>query len=107
MAANEDLLGQLHEITAKSLIDKIKGIAILDEDGQPTGEIVPPSAADIMAASKFLKDNNITCAPSADNTLGELEQKLKDRQTRRASRLTPQDLKDATDQANFMAGLPN
>lgn len=107
MAANEDILGQLHEITAKSLIDKIKGTPLLDDEGKPTGEFMPPSAADIMAAAKFLKDNNITCAPSEDNKLGELEQKLKDRQARRASRLTPQDLKDASDQTAFMQGLPN
>lgn len=107
MAASQDVLGQLHELTTRALIEKIKGIPILDEDGQPTGEVIPCSAADLQAASKFLKDNDITCAPSDDNALGELEQKLKDRQARRASRLTPQDIADADASNQFTKGLPN
>lgn len=101
MAANEDILGILHELTAKALMAKLSGTAILDEDGQPTGEVLPCSAADIQAAAKFLKDNNITCAPSADNSLGELQSRLEDKQKRRASRLTPQDIEDAKEQAAF------
>lgn len=107
MAANEEVLGLLHDLTATALIAKLKGIPVLDDEGNPTGEVIPCSAADIQAAAKFLKDNNITCAPAADNKLGELEQKLQDRQKRRASRLTPQDIEDAKEQANFMQGLPN
>lgn len=107
MAANEDILGKLHELTATALIAKLNGIAVLDDAGQPTGETIPCSAADIQAAAKFLKDNNITCAPSEDNKLGELEQRLKLKQERRASRLTPQDLADASEQRDFMTGLPN
>lgn len=107
MAANESILGLLHELTASALIEKLKGTPLLDEDGNPTGDVIPCSAADIQAAAKFLKDNNITCAPADDNRLGELEQKLKDRQARRASRLTPQDMADAKDQMEFMQGLPN
>lgn len=107
MAANEDILGTLHELTAQALMDKLKGIPVLDEGGNPTGEVIPCSAADIQAAAKFLKDNNITCAPAEDNKLGELEQRLKARQERRASRLTPQDIADAGEQRDFMVGLPN
>jgi len=107
MAANETFLGKLHEATAKALMAKLEGIPILDEDGLPTGEVVPCSAADIQAAAKFLKDNNITCVVDNDNELGELEQKLKDKQARRASRLTPQDIQAAEEQRDFMAGLPN
>lgn len=107
MAANEAVLGLLHDLTATALIAKLKGTPVLDEGGEPTGEVIPCSAADIQAAAKFLKDNNITCSPADDNKLGELEQKLKDRQKRRASRLTPQDMEDAREQSNFMQGLPN
>lgn len=107
MAANEDTLGLLHDLTATALIAKLKGTPLLDEEGNPTGEIIPCSAADIQAAAKFLKDNNITCTPADDNRLGELEDKLKDRQRRRASRLTPQDIEDAKEQTAFMQGLPN
>lgn len=107
MAANEDVLGVLHELTAKALMDKLKGIPILDEDGQPTGEVLPCSAADIQAAAKFLKDNSITCAPSDDNHVGDLKKRLEEKAQRRASRLTPQDLADATEQANFNLARPN
>jgi hypothetical protein len=107
MAATEDFLGQLHNATAKALMDKLNGIKILDEEGNPTGEVIPPSAADIQAAAKFLKDNNITCAPSEDNKLGELEEKLKEKQARRLGRITPGDLAEANAQANFLTGLPN
>jgi len=107
MAANETVLGLLHDLTATALIAKLRGTPVLDEDGEPTGEVIPCSAADIQAAAKFLKDNNITCAPADDNKLGELEDKLKDRQKRRASRLTPQDMEDAREQMAFTQGLPN
>ncbi len=107
MPASEDILGVLHDLTAASLIAKLKGIPVLDEAGQPTGETIPPSAADIQAAAKFLKDNNITCTPDEGNKLGELEGRLKKRQERRASRATPQDLRDAEDQAAFQMARPN
>lgn len=107
MAANEDVLGALHALTASALIKKLEGTPVLDEDGQPTGEVIPASAADIQAAAKFLKDNNITCVPAADNKLGELEERLKKKQERRLGRITAEDLSDATTQGNFMTGLPN
>ena len=107
MAANETTLGILHDLTAKALMAKLEGIPVLNEDGEPTGEVIPCSAADIQAAAKFLKDNNITCVPADDNKLGELESQLKAKQARRASRLTPQDLADAKEQMAFTAGLPN
>ena len=106
MAANEDELGSLHSLTTKVLMLKLAGTPILDEDGKPTGEIIPPSAADIQAATKFLKDNNITCAPSENNEIGALEASLKERQRRRNSRLTPQELADAKEAAGFsLTGL--
>lgn len=106
MAANETLLGVLHELTANALIEKLKGTPILDEDGNPTGEVIPASAADIQAAAKFLKDNQITCAPSDDNAVGKLEQKLKERNQRRINnRPTGADLADAKADVSFLSGL--
>jgi len=98
MAANEDLLGSLHQMTAAAFIEQIKGQPILGEDGEVIGYI-PPSAATMQAITKFLKDNAITCAPSESNEIGELERSLAEKQKRRASRLTPQDLQDATEQS--------
>lgn len=106
MAANETTLGVLHELTAQALIEKLKGTPLLDEAGEPTGEVIPASAADIQAAAKFLKDNQITCAPAEDNAVGALEQKLRERQARRINnRPTAEDLDIAKSETTFLAGL--
>ena len=55
---NTDKLGTLFDAVADELITKIK-----------TGEAKP---ADLAVAVKFLKDNNITCVPTDENSLGEL-----------------------------------
>jgi hypothetical protein len=69
---------------------------------------MPPSAAILTVAAKFLKDNNITCVPSKDNAIGALEAKVKEREAKRAERrATQSDLKEATADMSFMTGLPN
>lgn len=108
MAADETVLGDLHTAVASALSIAMKGQELpgfVDEDGEehpPT--ILPPSAAIIQAATKFLKDNNITCVADKGNALGELEDIMRNRRQARASRL---DLQAATEQAGFLAGLPN
>jgi hypothetical protein len=113
MAADERTLGGLHEKVTEALNQALDGDVIpgYTEVNEATGEVtqvpdrkLPPSAAIIAAATKFLKDNNITCAPSEDNAVGDLLGKLKDRQKRRATRL---ELRDAQADAGFLTGLPN
>jgi hypothetical protein len=110
MAADDKVLGALHDMVATALTIAMKGREVPGYTDEETGEvfpptIIPPSAAEIQAATKFLKDNNITCAPSKDNALGELEELMKaKREKRTASRL---DLADAAEQTSFMQGLPN
>ncbi|WCD56180.1 small terminase subunit [Caulobacter phage KSC] len=115
MAASEGKLGDLHDKVAEVLIKALDGTtipAVIDEE---TGEVqaeevfMPPSAAWITAATQFLKNNNITCTPSSDNSLGELEQKLKDNQERRKNRIKPDkaDFALASESAAFRQGLPN
>lgn len=107
MAANEDLLGLIHDATAHAILSKLKGTEITDEDGNVTGTI-PPTAADIQAAAKFLKDNNITCAPSDDNKMGELRDALDKKNERRENRkLRRAELNEATAEAGFLHGMPN
>lgn len=84
MAANEGVLGELHELIARNLAARI-------ESGEAT-------ASDLAVAVKFLKDNNITCIPAGDNALGELEEKLKTRKSKRTA-LTQADV-DAAMQAS-------
>jgi len=109
MAADEKVLGSLHDAVANVLIIAMKGREVPGYTDEETGEvypptIIPPSAAEIQAATKFLKDNNITCAPADDNKLGELEQIMADRKRSRASKA---DLRDAVEHTSFLQGLPN
>ena len=101
MAADERALGELHNQVAIALGEALKGIKLPeqeDADGviQPA-VFLPPSAAIIQAAAKFLKDNQITCAPAADNSLGELEKIMADRNKRKADRADLAAAREATD----------
>lgn len=107
MAASETKLGRLHEKVAEVLLEVLDG-EVLPGYGEGDEAVpdrrIPPSAAIIAAASKFLKDNDITCVPSESNALGELEQKMAERRKKRA--LSADDLAAARAQVSFM-GLPN
>lgn len=61
--ASEGALGGLHELVATVLKDRIGNTELC-------------TAADINAAIKFLKDNNITATREASRALGELEDTL-------------------------------
>lgn len=111
MAASEGLLGKLHEKVTEVLIEAMDGdeLPAWTEENEATGEItehaakrLPPSAAVIAAATKFLKDNNITCAPADDNKLGELAQRLKAKQDRKASAF---EMREARQDMGFLRGL--
>lgn len=58
MSATEELLGRLHDAVAQKLLDKVEA-----------GDATP---AEISAAIKFLKDNNIEAEPTPDSTLTKL-----------------------------------
>lgn len=90
MAASEDKLGKLHDKVADVLLEALDGEILPGYDNGD--EIVPdkrmlPSAAIIAAATKFLKDNEITCVPAENNALGALEQKMQERRARRGPTL--------------------
>ncbi len=108
MAANETKLGVLHDAVADALTTLIAGTRTEDYIDPETeelveGTVIPPSAAIITAAAKFLKDNNITCEPSSDNGIGELERIMIDRQNRlRGNSLDKADLAGITADAGFM-----
>jgi len=113
MAASETALGALHVKVTEVLTEALEGDTIpgYTEENEATGEVthvpdrkLPPSAAIIAAATKFLKDNNITCAPSEDNAVGDLVAKLAAKQKARATRL---EMADARKDMGFLSGLPN
>lgn len=108
MAATETKLGALHEKVAEVLIDALDGEELPGYADPESGEVfeakrIAPSAAIIAAATKFLKDNEITCVRDKGNALGELENKMEERRKRRAS-MTVIDMDEARKQAAFMGG---
>jgi len=105
VAANEDKLGTLHDQVADVLLDLLKGQELTDEEGKVIGTI-KPTAATVQAAAKFLKDNNITCAPSDDNKMGELRDALAEKNQRREQRrATRAELAEAKESAGFLHGM--
>lgn len=61
--ASEGALGELHVIVAQVLKERLKDSDLC-------------TAADVNAAIKFLKDNNIQATREANKALGELEEQL-------------------------------
>lgn len=109
MAASEDALGALHNKVAEVLSKALDGQelpAVEDDDGNVVQEavVMAPSAAVITASIQFLKNNNITCAASESNALGELERKMKDRQAKRANKGQANviDFDEARESASFI-----
>ncbi len=76
-----------------------------DDDGNEIKTKLPPSAAVLTSAIQFLKNNNITCSPSKDNALGELEEKMAARRAKRVQAGSI-DLEAAKKDAKFLAGMP-
>jgi len=108
VSATEKKLGALHEKVAEVLIDALDGEELPAYQDPESGEVmeakrIPPSAAIIAAATKFLKDNEITCVKDTGNALGELEAKMQERRARRA-KASVVDLDEARRDAQFMIG---
>ncbi len=108
MAATETKLGALHEKVADVLLEALDGEILPGYSDEESGEVVedkrlPPSAAIIAAATKFLKDNAITCVPAENNALGELEAKMRERRNKRNS-ANLIDFADAREAAGRMNG---
>lgn len=102
MAASDKTLGLLHEQVARVLGEMLEPQNIeypyntmkKDGDGEDIIEtrvrVEYPSAAVLAAATKFLKDNNITATIEADEKLSALRDTLK-----RRGRVTDDDVKEA------------
>lgn len=93
--ASEEELSTLHGQIARTLTQVIK---VSDNP-----EAAQPSAAHIMAAITFCKNNNITADPASNTALKELTDQLANR---RASRkLTREDISKVADQLDRDLGL--
>ncbi len=105
MAASEDKLGALHEAVTRALIEGVTPTVIPGVEGE-ADVVLPPSAAMLAAAAKFLKDNSISCAPSEDNEMGELQRRLEEKNDRRTARKAERaELLEAGREAGFLRGL--
>lgn len=111
MAADETALGKLHEKVATVLCDALEGQKlpeIRDEEGELIQEatVMPVSAAHITAAIQFLKNNNVTCVADKSNALGQLQEKMKAREEKRAAKRRPTstDLIEAERDAGWLGG---
>lgn len=90
MAANEEVLSALHTALTADLLKRI-------ESGEAT-------AADLAVARGLLKDNHVTCIPTDNSSIGELERKLADRKAKRpAPKLVHSASDDATGASEAMA----
>jgi hypothetical protein len=114
MSADEGTLGALHNKVAEVLSVALDGQQLPDYIDPETEELVKgtklqPQAATITAAIQFLKNNNITCAPSENNAIGELERKMKARQDKRANRAGANvvDFEEARETATFLGNRIN
>jgi hypothetical protein len=73
---NNDPLLQLHQDLATELSNRIKGAEVVID-------VVRATAAELSVAATFLKNNNITAAPSEDGALGELHTLMEAKRKRR------------------------
>jgi len=90
MAANEDVLSELHEKLASVMLEELEASEeaqiLLDDYGDQIPDAVAvylvakigssSSPSLLTAVTKFLKDNDITCQPSASEDMSALEQIL-------------------------------
>lgn len=95
--ASESKMNELHEQLAQTLITmtqvrEVEEVVGEGEDAVKVIKTIDPSPAALAVAAKFLKDNSIFSTPEQTDALAELQDKLKQKQTRRPS---SRDLKEA------------
>jgi|TARA_R110000851_G_scaffold109020_2_gene230871 hypothetical protein len=106
--ATEDLLGELHGRVAKSIIDALEqsstALWLLEKkrEDEPIPEDVKKflytisdvSPALLQAATKFLKDNSISCDASESDELDELKTQIAERRNQHKAKVAELGFKD-------------
>lgn len=99
--ATDRLLGELHGKLAKTMIAALEMSDTAEFLLQEYGEELPEAVYDFLSKntitnpalltsiSKFLKDNDITCAVEDNDEMSDLEQRLKTKQRRRVGNVIP------------------
>lgn len=80
MAANNSVLGELHEALAQLMLNELQWYM---EQDPP----IPLPAADKAAIAKFLKDNSITCDPADNDQLEQLRKELEGKREANVTRM--------------------
>lgn len=82
MAANNDTLGEIHEVLAKEFLGLLTdGIPVesTDKEGNVSTTHRKPSAAEYAVIVSFLKANNITADIEENDALAMLKRKMEDK----------------------------
>lgn len=99
--ATDKILGELHGKLAKSMINALNTSTAASELLEEYRDELPGAVVHFLsnlessnpalltAVSKFLKDNDITCAIEDDNKMTELEELLKNKQRKRVGNVVP------------------
>lgn len=93
--ATEAALAELHGAVAVALTVAVTPIKVSDELGEHE---LPPSAAHIMAAITFLKNNNITADATSNAELSDLAAELSRTRQESKGRMSKQTLSDVAEQ---------
>lgn len=109
MAAPESMMTLLHEMQASKLLEILKqGYMVvgttINEEGESEDITTPLTPAFFQAVSKFLKDNDITCAPDAGSDLAQLDAERRARMDKRRSRREQREAHKATTEELIEAG---
>jgi hypothetical protein len=94
--ATEDALATLHGAVAVALTDAV-AIKVIPATEDAPAQTVAPSAAHIMAAITFLKNNSITADASSNAELDELSAALKKRRLEQKDRMSKRTLDHVAD----------
>lgn len=82
-ATPEEVMGNLHSIVTKVLIDQLDGTPILNDEGEEIGRSLDPRF--VTAAITFLNNNKVVASPFVVAAMSEIEEKIakmKDRKFR-------------------------
>lgn len=102
--ATEAALAELHGAVAIALTGAVQGGVETSEDGTAT-RVIPASAAHIMAAITFLKNNNITADASSNSALDDLSKALAAKRQSAKQRMSRVDVQAAADELDRDLGM--
>lgn len=99
MAASPEVLGELHSIFARHLMDLLK--PEIDEEGKEQPPAI--SAGQLAVIAKFLKDNDIATTDNDDQDVADLKEQLRKRAASQGFHAS--DVEAALEDTAFKAGF--